>query len=422
MRKFTICLIVIFICELLTCLPGYAAMDMTWGGTTGTFEKIVQGTSLEARIDIFPVLTRDANLRATSWNFNEPEASWASSVGTYPEPTNRDYFRFYVDIPGMIRNIKEVGLTTDQNGTTTYKAKHIPNKGYAIDFAPGSLPTGAINLSPYVMHENDRGGITILIFTIQWMKEGQIASGFHINVRRAPEDFDEFFPNFRRKFRAGFRDVDAELLLSEEDQKQVAAYRKQRDAEREVRRAEEERRTMISSGQFCSTCFTARNEYIYHPDGVCPALHPGEGQTVPFVPAPAAASPPPPPRPPVVTPSSRPTQSSVRRPSLPSRAGTSVPMTYFVYRDWVATGQVVIPMTERHEQNFKIMVGPGASRSRYTINYPAGNQWSSPESTDRERTIVFSKFNPGRYLLTVQEQSSQTGQWIQSSRIIVVIQ
>lgn len=400
MRTFTIgrLMIFTFLCALIlgaTVQPVRASQILPGIPITTESGQVV-GVAVLSRMETFRVTARDANGKATAWDFDHPEAVWDQTMGVYPEITNADYLRVFIDpigmgSPEMREKVTGYSITTDMKNN--FDASHVAGKGWAVDFRPGALAFGVNRLHQAIVHFGDFAGFNLGPIPVRWDAEGQLSSGVGVIVREAPAEFDLMQPKWRQKYRSGFRAVTIQSIeagLTADEQKELAAMREAVAAQRAAEQAERKRQELITSGA-CTTCMT-QGELTIHIDGKCPRLHPGMATTV----VPSQPQP------------SQQVYQPVRRPAPVQAPPASA---QFMYNNRPVTGSVNLSDREaRQEGVFMIQASPGVQKMRLRLQYPSGAVWDSPDTTTLSRTVVFADPAPIHYVVQTQVQDG-SGRW-----------
>ena len=407
MRTFTIGRFMIFtvLCALILAVTAepVRASQILPGIPITTESGQVVGVAVLSRMFTFPVIARDANGRATAWDFDHPEAVWDQTMGVFPEITSADYLRVVIDpvgmgSPEMRKKVTGYSITTDMKNN--FDASHVAGTGWAVDFRPGTLPFGVNRLHSAVVHFNDFAGFNLGPIPFRWDTEGQLASGVGVIVREAPPEFDLMQPKWRQKYRSGFRAVNIQSIeasLTADEQKELAAMREALVAQKAAAEAERQRQELIASGA-CTTCM-ARGEMVKHLDGRCPRLHPSASiESVP--PAPQS-----------VRPAQRQQNPNSSWASVPAPQPDPPTTIQFLHNRRPVTGSVNLSDRDaRCEGAFVVQATPGARGMRLRMRYPSGATWQSDDETTLSRTMVFADPAPVNYVVAAQVQD-RTGRW-----------
>lgn len=381
MRTLTRMVIIFLLAVGVTVAPAFAQSSGQVGGSIARYRVNVIGIGVEVTLFVYrPNL--DAQGNVSSWELTKPEATWASTWETYPEVTDMDYTRVYIQIPGFgvqehLRGIEHVGLSLDQNANHVIFAQQETDRGFYVDLPPGKLPPGIDTIFPFCQHENDREGISFFgIINFESAADGNVATGFHIGCVPVPAKYRPYYYVLDDTFRNLVRDNTLRIndpssrMAKAEGIVEVDAMIAQIDAEKARQAEQATQQQVMQTGGFCQTCLAAdptrSAQALIHTSDRCPTIWPRfrveEG-------ADAVAQAPPQPPPSVV-------------PSVPAPAPVAR-----------ATGPSI--RMQQRRQSLAIS-GPGAAAQ------PAAAQVSVDPVTARvERILARNPYTPGTGKLIV---------------------
>lgn len=318
MRTLTRMVIVLLLLATATAAPAFAQSAGSLGGSVVRYRVNVIGIGVEVTLATYRPNV-DAQGNVTSWELTKPEATWASTWGTYPEVSDMDYTRVYIQIPGFgvqeqLRGIKRVGLSLDQNANNVIFAQQETDRGFYVDLPPGKLPVGTDTIFPFCQHENDKEGVSFFgIINAEWAADGNVATGFHIGCVPVPAKYrpyyymlDEIFRNLVRD--KTFRISDPSSRMPKEATAEIDAMIAQIEAEKARQAAQAAQQQVLQSGTVCSFCYSlnpqrpaaemmhqlARCPSLYHPqveEGVTAVSPPAITVAPALTPAPPAPAP-----------------------------------------------------------------------------------------------------------------------------------